>query len=93
MEDIPDASDPMPKSASLFSLAGLCPLVFLLALVAGYCVMVGYIAVRKGRNPVLWALLAIIPIVSIATLWLISLTDKSVLQRLGDLESRLAPPS
>jgi len=48
-----------------------------------YVVVIGFIAARKGQSVVLFCILCFIPIVNVvAGLWLASLTDVSVKDRL-----------
>jgi len=60
--------------------------LLLLVLIVPYSVMVSHIAKRKGRNVVLWVIISLIPGPSVAVLWLVSLTDRDVMERLARLE-------
>ncbi len=67
-----------PSSPLLFDLLFLL-LLFVLPIV----ILSFIIAPRKGKNPILYGLLSLIPIVNIFIIWyLISLTDKSVIEKL-----------
>ncbi len=68
----------------------LCLLAAVLPILLGYPVMIGFIARRKGRNPVGWAVLAVIPGAGMACLWLVSLTDADVKRRLDLLAPQLS---
>jgi len=57
-----------------------------------YVVVIGFIAVRKGRSVPLFCLLCFIPLVNVvASIWLASLTDAAVTARLANLERRTPP--
>ncbi len=58
-------------------------LVLLLLFVLPIVILSFIIAPRKGKNPILYGLLSLIPVVNIYIIcYLISLTDKSVIEKL-----------
>ncbi len=58
-------------------------LVILLLFVSPIVVLSFIIAPRKGKNPILYGLLSLIPVMNIYIIcYLISLTDKSVIEKL-----------
>lgn len=66
------------------------PIIPLLILVAT-AVLASVIAGRKGQNQILFAILGLIPIVNMLSLiWLISITDKAVYDRLDEIGRRLS---
>jgi|WetSurMetagenome_2_1015567.scaffolds.fasta_scaffold495605_2 hypothetical protein len=63
----------------------------LVLLVIPYVVINGVVAKRKGKSPLLYALLAIIPVANIVTtIWLLSLTDSAVMKDLEAIEAKIA---
>lgn len=67
------------------------PIIPLLILVAT-AILASVIAGRKGQNQIVFAILGLIPIVNILSLiWLISITDQEIYDRLDDLARRLPP--
>jgi hypothetical protein len=57
-----------------------------------YVVVIGFIAARKGKSVPLFCILCFIPLVNVvASVWLASLTDATVSNRLADLERRTPP--
>jgi uncharacterized membrane protein len=64
--------------------------VVALATLATYTYLVCSIAIRKGKSPVLWGLISIIPVLNTAVMWLVSLQDRVTTVRLQDIERRLA---
>ena len=69
------------------------PLVTLLPIiiVSISVAFVSYVtAKRKGRNPVLFAVIALVPFIGgLVLLFLIGITDKEVYDRLGRIEERV----
>jgi hypothetical protein len=51
-----------------------------------YAVVIYLIARTKGKSPVLWFIVAFIPVVNVSCLWVVSLTDLEVKNRLASLE-------
>jgi hypothetical protein len=50
------------------------------------------IARRKGKEPILYVLLALVPIANLfSTIWLVSLTDKKVTEEIEALRSMVDP--
>ena len=69
-------------------------MIAIIMLVCGlpYVVVIGFIAARKGKSVPLFCLLCFIPLVNVvASIWLASLTDAAVTDRLADLERRTPP--
>jgi hypothetical protein len=56
-----------------------------------FLIMNGFIAFRKGKSPILFVILALIPIANIfISMWLISLPDESVLRDVEALKAKVA---
>lgn len=76
--------------ASFANLVG--PDLIVIALIMLFCglpyvIVIGFIAARKGQSVPLFCLLCFIPIVNVvASIWLASLTDAAVKDRLAKLE-------
>ena len=69
-------------------------MIAIIMLVCGlpYVVVIGFIAARKGKSVPLFCILCFIPLVNVvASIWLASLTDAAVNNRLADLERRTPP--
>ena len=67
-------------------------MVAIIMLICGlpYVVVIGFLAARKGQSVPLFCLLCFIPIVNVvAGIWLASLTDAAVRDRLAALEEKL----
>jgi hypothetical protein len=73
------------------SLAMLIQILPILFLAIPFLIMNGVIAKRKGRNPVEFVLLSLIPLVGMfITLWLVSLSDISVIKEIEALKAKIA---
>lgn len=83
----------MEQTVSPNPIIQLAPMLMLSVVYGGIAIAIGR---RKVQNLALWVFLCVIPILNILALaFLISKTDKSVLNDLADLRSRLdllSPP-
>jgi hypothetical protein len=71
--------------------SALPQLVFFFIIAIPLAIVMWAIAKRKGKSGLL-ALLFIVPLVNmLVALWLASLPDKALLDRISDLEGRLPP--
>lgn len=77
-----------------FGVAGFILLGFVLMLCSltgvGFCILIGMLASKKGRSPVLWGILAIVPIANIAVWWLVGLPDAGLVSRVERIERQLS---